>query len=161
MNTENPTTDTATRTHTGAEYQRLNRINKIASAITTTVAFAPMAFIADGGERAERLATRLDDRAQRESFQRAGQILEDLADVLRDGHIHAQAATHTARIIRDNHAGDFQEGRTRGYAEALTAVEAATLALAGIKPGNTRQENAHAFAETIINGATNGIGAGQ
>lgn len=82
------------------------------------------------------------------------QLLENLHDALKAGAAHAARETSHARMIGDTHAGDFNEGRAKGYADAITAVLAAKSALYGITPGRTRQENAQAFANTIINGGT-------
>lgn len=131
-----------------AKYRHLDwMVNQITAAVEA----APMAFIADGGERAHRLANRLHEQAQREELQRAQALLVTLEDAIKTIHNHATAETAHARMIGDAHAGDYNEGRAKGCSEVLTAVQAAKSALYGIGRGNTRQENAQAFAETIIN----------
>lgn len=87
-----------------------------------------------------------------EQLRRIGAMLDGLDATLQDQQEQAASdAKHyaAANMVRNQ---QFHEGRTAAFHQARhLARQAWTQALYGTTLGNTRQDNAAAFAETIIN----------
>lgn len=85
----------------------------------------------------------------------AFKVLDGLDVVLADGQAWAAQSAAEAAARPAPLAEQYHQGRTAGYAEARQAL-ASTRRL--LEPIRTREENATAFAETIINAPTTTTG---
>lgn len=164
MNTEKPTVPLldlpgserlkANRERTAEQHTavdaRTRRLNYVTGLIAGDVAAAPMSYISDGGDRAARTAERIERMYERTTLDRIADVLTALELAVTDAQRSAQEQASHA------HA----RGRVAAYQGVLDATALLRAAVtAPASSGRTRQENAQAFAETIITGTTNQTGA--
>lgn len=111
----------------------------MASTIYAAVEPAPMIFIADGGDRAYKVAERIERRTKLRINDRAASILNELRGILEGGvHGATQELNRTMETNPHDPMGTVLQGRAQGWAAALTALKDAQASLAyGTTPETT------------------------
>ena len=111
----------------------------VANTIYAAVEPAPISFIADGGDRAYKVAERIERRTQLRINDRATSILNELREILERGvHGATQELNRTMETNPHDPMGTVLQGRAQGWAAALEALRDAQVRLAyGTTPETT------------------------